>query len=74
MAMQHARYRVVLQAEWSDTRGTPAVLHVANDFALQPDGVGHRREQHKECDHSLDQRDRDETFNTQQCRSSSKAC
>ena len=37
-----------------DTRGSPAVLHVADNFALQPDRVGDRREQHEECERDLD--------------------
>ena len=27
------------QAKWADPRGPPAILHVADDLALQPHGV-----------------------------------
>ena len=48
------------QAERAHARGSPAVLDVAHHFALQPDGVGHRREQHEDREHDLDDGDEDE--------------
>ena len=56
----HAIGRGLQQAEWPDARRSPAVLHVADNFAFQPNGIGHRREQNKERQRDLDHRDEDE--------------
>src|ERR1700682_2232019 len=48
------------QTERAHSGGSPPVLHVADNFALQPDGVSHCRQQHEECQHSLDERNDDE--------------
>src|SRR6185437_1982104 len=43
--------------ERADARGTPTILNVADNFALQPHGVGHRGQQHKQDHQDLDDRD-----------------
>ena len=48
------------QPERPHPRGSPAVLHVAHDLALQPNRIGHRRQQHEKCQHSLDYGNDDE--------------
>src|SRR5580704_4951978 len=48
------------QAERSDARGTPAVLNVRRNLALQPDAISHRRQQDKDDSGRLDKRDDDE--------------
>jgi hypothetical protein len=53
------------QAKWTHPRGTPTVLHVAHNLALQPHGVRHRRQQHNECQHSLDYRNDNEGSDVQ---------
>ncbi len=45
------------QSEWTDARGSPAILHAAHDLALQPHGVGDDGEQNAESDGDLDYRD-----------------
>ena len=32
------------QAEWPDARGSPAILDVRGNLALEPDAVSHRRQ------------------------------
>ena len=48
--------RGLQQSKRADPRGSPAILHVAHDFALQPDRVGDRGEQHDQNDRRLDHR------------------
>ena len=66
------------QAEGTDAGRAPAILDVAHHFPLQPNGISHRREQHKQCQRGLDERNNDEGFDTQQyfapssCKSGSK--
>ena len=43
------------QTERSDVAGSPAVLHMSNNFALQPYAVGNCRQQHNECHDGLDE-------------------
>ena len=42
------------QAEGADARGSPAVLHAAEDLALQQHGVGDRRQRDDEHDDDLE--------------------
>ena len=42
------------QPKGADPRGSPAVLNMTHNFALQPYGVSDRGEQHEKCDRSLD--------------------
>ena len=44
------------QAEGADAAGSPAVLHAAEDLALQQHGVGDRRERDDEHDGDLEDR------------------
>jgi hypothetical protein len=41
------------QSERTDARGAPAVLHVADHFALQPDAVGDRSQQYEDGEDDL---------------------
>ena len=42
------------QAKWADPRRSPAILHVADDLALEPDGVGDGSQQDEQRDPGLD--------------------
>lgn len=48
------------QAKWSDPRGAPTVLHMADHFALQPYGIRDRGEQDEQHQRNLDDRNDDE--------------
>src|SRR5215468_8875477 len=48
------------QSEWAYTSWSPAVLHVADDLALQPNRVGNRSQQHEQDQHDLNERNEDE--------------
>ena len=58
------------QAERADAGGSPAILHVAHDFALQPNRVGHRREQNQQHDRRFDDRRQDVKTDWQRAASS----
>ena len=61
----HAVGQRLQQSERPHPRGSPAVLHVSHNFAFQPDGVSHSRQQHKESEHSLDHRNDNEDADIQ---------
>src|SRR5215471_12830345 len=44
------------QPKRSNIAWPPPVLDVADNFTFQPDGVGHRRQQHKDCDQGFNER------------------
>ena len=48
------------QAEGTNSRGAPAVLYVRRNLALQPDAVGHRRQQNTNHGKRLDDRNDNE--------------
>ena len=49
----HSVRQRLQQAKRADPRGSPAILNVAHNLALQPHRVRDRRKQHAECDHDL---------------------
>ena len=49
----HSVRQRLQQAKGADPRRSPAILDVAHNLALQPHRIRHRREQHEECDHDL---------------------
>ncbi len=59
--------RRLQKPERPDPRGSPAVLHVADHLALQPNRVSHRGQQHEKDQRRLDHRNDDE-FEYGQCR------
>ena len=61
----HAIRQRLQQSERADARGSPAVLHVPDNFALQPDGIGHRRQQHEQRQHDLNERNDNEVADAQ---------
>ncbi len=55
------------QAKRSHAGGSPAVLHVSHDLALEPNGVGNDRQQHEENQCRLNDRRQDVNPDWQRC-------
>ena len=49
----HSVCQRLQQAKRADPRGSPAILNMADNLALQPDRVRDGREQDAECDYDL---------------------